>query len=113
MSPEAWFMELPAAVTVCDTQGVILWMNERSIQQFAKDGGAALIGKNLMGCHTPRSREILARLLAEGKSNCYTIEKSGQKKMVYQAPWYEGGKLGGLVEIAFEIPEEMPHHVRA
>ena len=46
-------------------------------------------------------------------SNCYTIEKNGVHKLIYQSPWYVKGEYGGLVEISVEIPNPMPHFVRS
>jgi len=46
------------------------------------------------------------------KINIYTLEKDGIKKLIYQAPWYEGGEYAGVVELSVEIPFEMPHFVR-
>ena len=40
-----WANEMNCAVTVCDTEGVILYMNEKACRTFAKHG--SLIGKNL------------------------------------------------------------------
>jgi hypothetical protein len=51
-------------------------------------------------------------LLTSGRSNVYTIEKGGIKKLIYQSPWYENGKYAGLVELSLPIPKEMPHFVR-
>ena len=34
------------------------------------------------------------------------------RKLIYQAPWYEGEEVSGLVEFSLEIPEEMPHYIR-
>ena len=95
------------AVTVCDTEGVILYMNEKARATYIRHGN--LIGSNLFGCHNERSREIIRRLTAEG---AYTIEKQGVRKMIYQTAWRTGDKVGGLVEISMEIPAEMPHYIR-
>lgn len=38
-----WANEMNCAVTVCDTKGVILYMNEKACRTFAKHGD--LIGK--------------------------------------------------------------------
>jgi PAS domain-containing protein len=111
MTP-AWARSLPAAVTVCDRDGVILEMNEASARTFAEDGGAALVGKSLYDCHGAESADKIRELLRTERSNVYTIEKGGVRKMIYQAPWYEGSTLGGLVEIAFELPADVPHFVR-
>jgi len=112
MAENAWVRSFPGAVTVCDREGVILEMNERSVASFADDGGAALIGTNALDCHPEPARGKLAGLLAAGKTNAYTIEKRGMKKLVYQAPWYRDGAYAGFVELSLEIPFEMPHFVR-
>jgi hypothetical protein len=54
----------------------------------------------------------MQRLLAEGITNVYTIEKNGLKKMIFQSPWYKDGAVSGLIEFSFVIPAEMPHFVR-
>jgi len=52
-------------------------------------------------------------MLAEGSSNAYTIEKAGQRKLIYQTPWYdEGGTVAGLVEYSIVLPTDMPHKIR-
>lgn len=105
-----WADEVDCAVTVCDTEGVILYMNEKARATFAKHGD--LIGRNLFDCHSERSREMIRRMLATGGTNAYTIEKQGVRKMIYQAAWKEHGEIRGLVEISMEIPCEMPHYIR-
>jgi hypothetical protein len=112
MKEAAWIKEFPAAITVCDESGIILEMNDRSCLTFAADGGAGLIGKNLLDCHPGSAREKVAALLKSGSSNCYTIEKGGIKKLIYQSPWFEGGTYRGFVEISLPIPEQMPHFLR-
>ena len=109
-NPFPWADGMNCAVTVCDTEGVILYMNEKARVTYIRHGN--LIGSNLFGCHNERSREIISRLTAEGGSNAYTIEKQGVRKMIYQTAWRTGDKVGGLVEISMEIPAEMPHYIR-
>ncbi len=105
-----WAKELNCAVTVCDTEGVILYMNEKSKVTFS--GRGELIGKNLKDCHKPESWEHIQRMIASGESNSYTISKNGQKKLIYQTPWYKEGVVAGLVELSIVVPEEMPHFIR-
>ncbi|MBQ6880334.1 MAG: PAS sensor protein [Bacteroidales bacterium] len=105
-----WAKEMNCAVTVCDNDGIILYMNDKAKETFARHGD--LIGKSLIPCHNERSRAIIADLLASGGSNSYTIEKNGVRKMIYQTAWKENGKVAGLVEISMVIPEDMPHYVR-
>jgi len=112
MPPDAWIKEFPAAATVCDEKGLILEMNDRAAQVFAADGGAALIGTSVWDCHPEPARTKLRAILAERRTNVYTIEKKGVKKLIYQAPWYENGEFRGLVELALEIPFDIPHFIR-
>lgn len=109
MIPE-WAKELNCAVTVCDTEGVIIYMNDKAKATFASHGD--MVGKSLMPCHNDRSRAIIHGMLETGGSNCYTISKGGLRKMIYQTAWKEDGHVKGLVEISMEIPEEMPHYNR-
>ncbi len=110
--PIDWFKEFPGAVTVCDRDGIILAMNDKSAQTFEADGGRALIGRNLLDCHPEPARTTMADLLAAPRVNAYTIEKRGVRKQIYQAPWYENGQYRGLVELSLELPTPMPHFVR-
>ena len=111
MSPEIhrpeWADELNCAVTVCDTEGIVLYQNLRSV---AVNGDVR--GQSLIPCHSERSRGIIRRLLDEGATNVYTIEKRGVRKLIYQTAWRSTGEVCGLVEFSMEIPAEMPHYVR-
>lgn len=108
-----WAYGMNCAVTVADADCRIIYMNERSRATFASRGGGKLIGHNLMDYHNDRSKAIIRKLLAEGGVNCYTIEKEGLRKMIYQTAWRDvSGRVAGLVEISMVIPAEMPHYVR-
>jgi len=107
-----WFTSLPVAITICDERGVILEMNDRAAATFAEDGGRGLIGRSLLDCHSESSQAQILRMLQERSSNCYTIEKDGVKKLIYQTPWFDDGRFGGLIEFSFVIPDSMPHFVR-
>lgn len=113
MSQHEWIKEFPAAVTVCDANGIILEMNDKAARTFEKDGGYALIGKNLLDCHSDASRGKVERLLTARQKNVYTVEKNGVKKMIFQSPWYKDDQYAGFVELSLEIPFEMEHFVRA
>ncbi len=107
-----WTKECPIAITVCDRVGTIIHMNPRSVDIFANDGGLALIGQNVLDCHPEPARTKTRILLEQQRSNFYTIEKAGRKKMICQIPWYQAGAFAGLVELSFEIPRDLPHFVR-
>lgn len=113
MGEGAWLREVGFAVTVCDRDGVVLEMNEKAVATFERDGGRALVGQSLLGCHPEPSRSKLAELLRTGTANVYTIEKDGVKKLIYQSPWFRDGVYQGLVELSLPIPFELPHFVRA
>lgn len=103
---------LNCAITVCDTKGTIIYMNEKSRATFEKNGGKELIGSCLFDCHSNRSAEIIKHLITNNESNSYTIEKNGVKKLIHQTPWHIDGKVAGMVEISVAIPFEMPHFIR-
>ncbi len=106
-----WAWGMNCAVTVCDADCKIIYMNKLSRETFAKHGD--LIGKSLIDCHNPRSVEIIRGLLESGGKNCYTIEKNGVHKIIFQTAWRrEDNSIGGLVEISIVLPENMPHYVR-
>ncbi len=107
-----WTKEFGVSITVCDNEGIITDMNNKSAATFEKDGGFGLIGKSLFECHNKNSADQIRDLLDHQKTNVYTIEKNGVKKLIYQAPWYNNGEMKGLVELSLEIPFEMPHFIR-
>lgn len=112
MDSHAWVTDFPAAITVCDRDGIIIEMNEASRRVFEKYGGGELLGQSLFDCHSPRSGETIRRLLQTGETNAYTIQKNGVRKLIYQCPWVQDGRVAGLVEISLPIPDEMPHFIR-
>ena len=107
-----WAKELPFAITVCDKNGIITYMNDKSVLPFGNDGGQELVGKSLFDCHSEHSKEIIHELLLTGRSNIYTIEKNGARKLICQSPWFKKGRIAGLVEISIPLPENMPHFIR-
>jgi len=112
MNEHDWIKEFPAAVTVCDPQGVILAMNDKAALTYEKDGGYDLVGRNMLDCHPEQARIKTEKLLADREKNVYSIEKNGIKKLIYQSPWFKDGDYAGIVEISLEIPFEMPHFLR-
>ncbi len=108
----SWVNEFPGAITVCDLCGIILEMNEKAAKGYQDRGGKALIGTNLLDCHSDESRAKVAKLLENKQANIYSIEKNGVKKLIYQSPWFENGVCRGFVELSLEVPFDMPHFVR-
>ncbi len=112
MAHQDWVREFPGAVTVCDSDGIILEMNERAAKSFQAPGGEKLIGTNMLDCHPEPARTKLQRLMETRQTNVYTIEKAGVKKLIYQTPWYQDGRYRGFVELSLEIPTQLPHFIR-
>lgn len=107
-----YFNETDFAVTITDIENKIVYMNDKAKKTFEKYGGDKLIGTDLLACHSPKSRDIINELLASNKTNVYTIEKNGVKKLIYQTPWLENGIVSGLIELSLELPSDMPHFKR-
>ncbi len=108
-----WVTNFPGAVMVSDLEHRIIYMNDKSAATYEKDGGRALLGKEMIGCHNERSKAIIQKLVESGGQNVYTIDKAGQKKLIYQSAWRdEQGAVAGLVELSLVLPPDMPHFVR-
>jgi PAS domain-containing protein len=108
----AWLDGIEIAATACDRAGICVYMNEHAARMFARDGGRALLGKNLLECHPEPGRSRFAAQLAVPAPNTYTIEKDGVRKLIHQVPWYRNGEFAGMVELSFVLPHTMPHFVR-
>ena len=110
---ESWLDEEEAAITICDLQGIIIYMNDRSKKSFTKyDDSGVTVGSSLIECHPEPARTKLRSMLQEPFTNVYTIEKNGKKKLIRQSPWYKDGVFSGVTEMSFEIPVVMPHFIR-
>jgi transcriptional regulator with PAS, ATPase and Fis domain len=112
MSNPDWVEEFPAMISVCDTNGVILAMNQKEANHYMDRGGKKLVGTSLFDCHKERSVNIIKHLIETQKTRIYTVEENGKKEMVIQSPWYQNGTFNGLVEIVVEIEGEIQRIVR-
>ena len=97
--------EIENAVTVCDADGIILYMNNKSIETFANSGGEKLIGSNLYKCHPGNSKEKLQNIMTAQKTNSYYILKNGARKLIHQVPRFKSGIFDGFLEISIPIPD--------
>lgn len=114
MTAPDWVRTFPGAITICDADLNITYMNEKSLETWEKQGGSSLIGTSLLACHQERSRQMIRGLLASGGTNAYTIQKNGVKKLIYQTAWKDSnGEIAGLAELSMVIPEDMPHFIRS
>ena len=112
MQSDNWAYAFVGGITVCDTEGIILEMNEQAAKEFESFGGMDLIGSNLLDCHPEPARSSVKKMLSDKKEKIYSVEKQGFKKMVYQTPWYKDGEYAGFVELILPLPMDYPHFVR-
>ena len=50
-------------VVICDLNHTILYMNPSAIRDYAKYGGASLLGRSLMNCHNPQSVAAIQKVV--------------------------------------------------
>ena len=110
MTQPDYFNEFPAAIEVCDLDGILLYVNDSAAATVA---GRDQLGTNILDCHPEPARTMFEKMLASGRANIYTIEKAGQRKLIYQAPWYVDGVYAGIVELSMPVPVDMPHFIRS
>lgn len=111
-----FLQESSIAITVCDREGTIIYLNNQAVKIWEKDGGQDLIGKSIFDCHPEPAKIKLKELLRNPVTNCYTVEKVVDgikiKKLIRQMPWIQDGECLWLIELSFEIPFDLPHFVR-
>ena len=107
-----WVKEFPGAITMCDSKGIILEINDKALEAFRDQGGEKLIGTNVLDCHPEPARTKVKELMEKHQVNAYTIEKNGVRKLIYQSPWYVNGEYRGFIELSLKIPDQMPHFIR-
>ncbi len=92
------------AVTVCDKEGIVLYQNNRAI---GRDGN--VVGQNLYGCHPESANKMIRHMMETGESNTYQIIRHGKHKLLHQTPWFDNnGNVAGLIEVAIDLPDNLP-----
>lgn len=92
------------AVVICNLENEIIYMNPAAIARYQKRGGEALIGKNLLDCHNPKSAAMIKKVVlwfAKSKENniVYTTHNEKENKDVYMVALRdEDGTLIGYYE---------------
>ena len=117
MTDHDWVKEASAAIVVCDSEGVILEVNDRYLE-FSQSETAQerkrddLIGMNVIDCHSKSTQPKVSNLLKSGKIHTSMIERDGTRYLIYYAPWYTGGKYSGQMELILQIPPDYDHLFR-
>ena len=92
-----------SAIVICNLQHEIIYMNAAAVKNYERFGGDQLMGKNLLNCHNPKSRERIKQVVqwfAESKEHnlIYTFHNEKQNKDVYMVALRDGEKLIGYYE---------------
>lgn len=93
-----------APVVICDLSHTVVYMNPAAVKRYEKRGGAALIGRSLMGCHNADSNDKIERVIAWFKKDpannkVYTFRNEKENKDVYMIALRNGdGELIGYYE---------------
>jgi hypothetical protein len=61
-SGHAWVKKFSGAITVCDSTGTIIELNDKGVQNFLDEGGEELIDRNLLDYHSEPARIRLKEL---------------------------------------------------
>lgn len=108
MNNPNWMDEFPGMISVCDTKGKILYMNNRIADYFSSTGGKQLVGTSLADCHRPVSFQEIKGQIESQKTTNYVAEENGEYELVIHTPWYQNGKMMGLVEISVPVNWPIP-----
>ena len=98
-----YFKAVPFSVTICDRDGIVVYMNDASKQEYADDGGGALIGKSLVNCHPEPARSKLVALLENPVENSYIFRNGPRPLFIYDVPWIEEGIALGIIELLIPL----------
>ena len=109
----AWINEFQGKITICDLEGKIIYLNQRSVNNFKKEGGIGLLGTNIYDCHPEPSKTKLRQLIENCETNIYYTIKNGERHLIHQAPLFENGNYKWYAEFIFDIPEGTVTHVRS
>ncbi len=92
------------AVVICNLEHEIIYMNPTAIERYAKRGGASLVGKSLLDCHSAESNEKIRRVadwFAESPTHniMHTFHNDKENKDVYMVALRDAdGTLIGYYE---------------
>ena len=91
------------SVVICNLKHEIIYMNPAAVLNYSKYGGDKLIGRSLLDCHNPESREKIQQVVDwfvadESHNIVYTFHNEKQNKDVYMVALRDEGKLIGYYE---------------
>ncbi|MGN0354357.1 MAG: PAS domain-containing protein [Muricoprocola sp.] len=91
------------SIVICNLEHEIIYMNPAAVHSYSKYGGDKLIGKSLLDCHNPESKDKIRQVVDwfdadESHNIVYTFHNEKQNKDVYMVALREEGKLIGYYE---------------
>ncbi len=106
-----------APVVICDLNDTIIYMNPAAAEAEKQHGGYELMGKNLLDCHNPKSREAIKTVVAWFRADkshniVHTFHNEKVNKDVYMVALRDGsgGLIGYYEKHEFRDPETMPRY---
>ena len=103
-----------AAIVICDLEHTIVYMNPAAIASYAKRGGAALLGKSVLACHNPQSRQTIQQIIDwfsadKGHNLVYIAHNEKQNKDNYMVALRDadGTLIGYYEKHEYRNPETM------
>ena len=92
-----------ASIVICNLNHEIIYMNPAAVISYAKRGGDKLVGRSLLDCHNPESRDKIQQVVDwfavdESHNIVYTFHNEKQNKDVYMVALRDDGKLIGYYE---------------
>jgi len=97
--------EVNFAISVCNQDGEIIYLNKKGSETFADEGGMDLIGSNILDCHPEPSRSQLEEMMHSHKTNAYIKGEGLDKRLIYQTPIYESAIFRGYIECIIPLAE--------
>ena len=76
-----------SSIVICNLKHEIIYMNPAAVSSYAKRGGDKLIGRSVLDCHNPESREKIQQVVEwfaadESHNIVYTFNNEKQNKDV-------------------------------
>ena len=92
-----------SSIVICNLKHEIIYMNPAAVSSYAKRGGDKLIGRSVLDCHNPESREKIQQVVEwfaadESHNIVYTFHNEKQNKDVYMVALRDDGELIGYYE---------------
>ena len=92
-----------SSIVICNLKHEIIYMNPAAVSSYAKRGGDKLIGRSVLDCHNPESREKIQQVVEwfaadESHNILYTFHNEKQNKDVYMVALRDDGELIGYYE---------------